>query len=257
MRQSMPPICHDKYTMPALTFISDDQLEMIVKDLLDSAADAKRRAEKKFDRNVIDPFAILFETGGFKIGDAEWLKAEQIRQAQKSLQNHVGLFHQKVLGAMPGWQDLGASGGMVDLVNVAQRRVAEVKNKHNTLNAASQLALYKQMEQKVMPKGEQYKGFTAYCVEIIPAKGKRYNQPYTPSDRGTGSKCHSNELIRQIDGYSFYALASGVPDALEQLFLALPDVIEAASRKIASTKDSPFVFADRDFAKAFFTKAFG
>lgn len=242
--------------MPSLSFITDQQLEIFVIDLLKAANLAKQNAEKKFDRNVIDPFAILFETSGFKIGDAEWLKAEQIRQAQKSLQNHVGLFHQKVLGAMPDWQDLGASGGMLDLVNLKQSRVAEVKNKYNTLNAAGQLALYKQMEQTVMPKGEQYKGFTAYCVEIIPTSAKRYDHPFTPSDKGTGSKCHSNELIRQIDGYSFYALASAIPNALEQLFTTLPDVIEVAAKKMASPQDSPFVFTDRDFAKAFFTKAF-
>lgn len=241
--------------MNALSFITDDQLEQIVKDLLLAAIQAKHKAESKFDRNVIDPFAILFETSGFQVSDADWLKSEQIRQAQKSLQNHVGLFHQKILGAIPDWQDLGANGGMVDLANIEQKRIAEVKNKHNTLNASGQLALYRQMEQTVMPKGEQYKGFTAYLVEIIPASGKRYDQEFTPSDKGTGAKCAGNALIRQIDGFSFYALAAGVPNALEQLFTVLPNVIEQATRKIAP--DKPFTFADRDFAKAYFTKAFG
>lgn len=233
--------------MPQLSFISDSALAMAVQHLLDIATKARVKANKDFDRNVIDPFAVLFEMSGFKTDELAWLAGEKNRQAQKSLQNHVGIFHQAILGGLAGWQDLG-TGGVVDVVSLERKLIAEVKNKHNTVKGSDKVKVYDQMETLVMTKGHQYKDFTAYYVEIIPKSGARYDKPFTPPDSATGQPRRANPLIRQIDGYSFYALATGVPDALEQLFAALPDVIEACS---------DYRFADREFANRFFHKAFG
>lgn len=99
-----------------------------------------------------------------------------------------------------------------------------------------------------MTKGHQYKGFTAYYVEILPKSRARYDKEFIPPDNTKGKARSANQLIRQIDGYSFYALVTGIPDALEQLFAVLPDVIESCSE---------YRFADREFANHFFHKAFG
>jgi len=77
-----------------------------------------------------------------------------------------------------------------------------------------------------MPKHSEYKGYTAYHVAIIPRTAIRFNQTFTPSDKETGENCRKNELIRQVDGSSFYEIATGIPDALEQLFDYLPQIIE-------------------------------
>jgi len=69
------------------------------------------------------------------------------------------------------------------------------------------------------------KDYTAYYVEIIPKTPQRYNIPFRPSDSRKGSKCSANEHIRQIDGYSFYHLATGIEDVLLQLFLTIPKVM--------------------------------
>lgn len=53
-------------------------------------------------KNVINPFSALFQMAGFDMDAAAWVKAEQARQAQKSFQNHVGDFHQNVLGCVRG-----------------------------------------------------------------------------------------------------------------------------------------------------------
>ena len=151
-----------------------------------------------------------------------------------------------MLGMMPGWQDLGV-GSVIDVACPARKIIAEVKNKHNTVKGSDKVKVYDHMETLVMTKGHQYKDFTAYYVEIIPKSGARYDKEFTPPDSAKGQPRRANPLIRQIDGYSFYALATGVPDALEQLFAALPDVIEACS---------DYRFTDREFANAFFHKAF-
>ena len=53
----------------------------------------------------------------------------------------------------------------------------------------------------------------------------RYDEPFTPPDKNTGTNAYANESIRRIDGASFYTLVTGVEDALEQVFRTLPQVI--------------------------------
>lgn len=206
--------------MDALAFLTDGTLDAIAGELLTHARDAQDRSRRAFARNVIDPFAALFETSGFGLEHDVWLTGERTRQAQKSLQNHIGGFHQKLLGKIPGWVDLG-QGEVFDLAHAERKLVAEVKNKFNTLNAAGAARLYGQLADAVSKKGHQYYGYTAYYVEIIPRKPERYDQPFTPSDPSTGSPCPEHPRVRRIDGHSFYALATGVPDALDQVFEAL------------------------------------
>ena len=116
------------------------------------------------------------------------------------------------------------------------------------MKGSDKVKLYDQLELQVMTKGQQYKGFTAYYVEIIPLAGQQYDREFVPSDSGQGQQRKMNPLIRKIDGYSFYGLVTGVPDALSQLFTVLPDIIE---------ENSDYKFHDRQFAQDFFHKAFG
>ena len=233
--------------MPKLSFISDENLNLTVQDLLKIAQQAQQKKSHDFNKNVIDPFGLLFEMSGFGIDGAAWERNERIRQTQKTLQNHVGTFHQKILGLVDGWTDEGI-GNVVDLVSINRRVIAEIKNKYNTVKGSDKVKVYDSIEKLVMTKGHQYKSFTGYYVEVIPKSGQRYDKEFTPSDSTKGQQRQPNPLIRQIDGYSFYELVTGVPDALNQLFAALPDVIE---------KNSAYTFTDRSFAQAFFNKAFG
>lgn len=211
--------------MPYVNFIKDDDFKKIINEILEIASQAKKKAETKFNRNVIDPFSVLIEIGGFDMDFDTWVTSEKTRQAQKSLSNHVGLLHQKLIGCIAGWTDLGV-GKLIDVVNPDKKIIAEIKNKHNTIKGADKIGLYKELDNLVMMKGHQYKDFTAYYVEIVPKKADRYNICFTPSDKSKGTKCSPNEKVRQIDGASFYALATGINDALEQIFKALPQVIE-------------------------------
>jgi hypothetical protein len=232
--------------MPKLSFISDEVLNQEVLHLLAIASKAKKQSEINFTKNVIDPFAVLFEMSGFDVTETAWETGEKNRQIQKTLQNHVGAFHQRILGCVDGWQDAG-KGGVVDLISEKHKIVAEIKNKFNTVKGSDKVKIYDSLESQVMNKGHQFRGYTAYYVEVIPQFGQRYDREFTPSDNAKGQQRKANPIIRQIDGYSFYGLVIGVPDALSQLFSVLPDVIEANSK---------YKFANRDFAQDFFHKAF-
>ncbi len=234
-----------------LNFISDDALTVAVKNVLDVAIKSKQQVQKDFGRNVIDPFAMLFEMSGFELDAESWRLSEMTRQAQKSLQNHVGGFHQVILGSVDGWADL-KTGSLIDLESVKNNSIAEVKNKYNTISGGKLKDLYYELEKLVMLKNSNYKGFTAYYVEIIPAHPALYDKEFTPSDKEKGTQCNPNPLIRQIDGKSFYAKVTGDPNALDKLYDVLPNVIEELCSSTTKYK-----FANRDFAKQFFTSAFG
>jgi len=139
--------------MTYVPFLQDKTFESIVCDILKNGQAAKATATKKFNRNVIDPFAILFEMASFDVDFETWHVSEVARQSQKTLVNHIGTFHQRILGSMDGWEDLGV-GNMVDLCNSRQKIIAEVKNKHNTLKGSNQVDLYNELADLVMPNGQ-------------------------------------------------------------------------------------------------------
>jgi hypothetical protein len=211
--------------MNYVPFLDDEIFIGIVNEVFIKGVDAKSKSIKGFNRNVIDPFAALFEIACLHGEFDNWFVSEASRQAQKSLANHVGAFHQKILGSVIGWKDL-ETGGMVDVENQERKIIAEIKNKYNTLKGSNQIDLYQELESYVMRNGQKYKGYTAYYVEIIPKKPVRYDVPFTPSDKKTSSKCASNELIRIIDGASFYSLVTGHENALHLVFEALPSIFK-------------------------------
>lgn len=210
--------------MPHLPWISDADLSTHVNHLLSATQAAKASAFTTLNRNVMDPFSAIFQMSGFAMTYNDWIKSEEARQSQKTMQNHVGAFHQNVLGSCNGWRNLN-TGNNVDLVNSSQRIIAEVKNKHNTISGGDLSGLYYRLDRLVMPNASGYKGYTAYHVAIIPKRPVPYNIPFIPSDRATSARCNSNTLIRSIDGGSFYAMVTGSATALKDLFDVLPAVI--------------------------------
>lgn len=214
--------------MAYLTWISDELLKQAVRNVLGKGRDAKQNAPKNFNKNVVDPFASLFESSAFGLTNfEEWKNQELNRQAQKTLQNHIGNLHQEILGSVVGWQNLkvGSNAGS-DLVCTDKKILAEIKNKYNTLTGGKQVTLYREFDNLISPKASIYHGYTAYYVTIIPKTPTRFDKSFTPSDKEKGTRCNDNSKIRTIDGASFYTLVTGEQAALHQFYTVLPQVIE-------------------------------
>lgn len=205
-----------------LSFISDDKLIDIISRIVYVMENSKTEIEKKIFTNGIDVFSAMFDAFGQKINLSQWLKQECSIKSQKTLQNHIGLFHQAVLGSMENWEDLG-TGNIVDIRNKKKKIFAEIKNKYNTTKGNHKTAIYDDFKSSLSKK--EYEGYTGYYIEIIPKNCKRYNMPFVPSDNKTSSRRQVRENIRRIDGYSFYELASGEKDALIRLYRHLPELI--------------------------------
>ena len=219
--------------MPYLSFISDQDLEHEVSLILSTASIALKKSDSKFGKNVIDPFSVMFEMAGFNIKEVStWESREKTRQSQKTLSNAFGTFHQNVLGHIKGWKNLGV-GHSADLESADRKIIAEVKNKYNTVTGGNLSAVYDHLEGLVMPNVSKYKGYTAYYVETIPrpkkSKSQKYDVAFTPSIKTSKTTKTANNLIRKIDGQSFYELVTEVPGALEQLYNVLPTVISHLS----------------------------
>lgn len=196
---------------------------------------------------------LFFEAPGFSSHE-EWRNSELARQQQKTIQNHVGTFHQKILGHVDGWQDMGI-GGIVDLLNEERKIIAEVKNKYSTVTGGDLADKYKGLDELVSPKHSRFKDYCAYFVNIIPRRPVRSDIPFTPSNKGSGTLCPSNPNIRIIDGASFYELVTGRPDALKELYTALPHAIEYVLNERLEQED--FSIPDKDNFIQYFSLAYG
>jgi hypothetical protein len=196
-------------------FHENDDRKAIVKDIIHKLESSLVEKEKTLYDNVIDPFSAIFDAIISNKSFDEWLSQEKARQVQKTLQNEIGYFHQRILATFDDWEDLG-NGGVLDLCSTKHKIIAEIKNKFNTTNSSSRLGAYDNLN--ALLQREEYKGYTAYFVEIIPKNQKQYNEEFVPSDSKAKTKRPNNPNIRLIDGTSFYEIVTGEKDALRQCY---------------------------------------
>ena len=201
-----------------LTWIPEDKLLEICKNTIKAGAPETEEVSYK---NMVDPFSALFDMAINNMTYDDWKGAEIRRQHQKRLQNAIGKFHQDVLGAIDGWENLNVGEG-IDIQNKGRKIFAEIKNKHNTVKGSDLPRVYDELKTFLKP------GYTGYYVQIL-AKSK-FNRPFVPSDNLKTEKAESNERIREIDGRSFYALATGSKTAFDDLYEVLPCLLQEITR---------------------------
>lgn len=199
----------------SLSFISDGEFLEAAKKLVNAIGGGRAKAEDDPYRNGIDPFSSLVDAAFQNISPHDWLEQEKVRQAQKSLQNAIGAFHQNVLGSMPGWRDAGYAGSF-DVESASKRILAEVKNKYNTMNSTTAKGVCDSLA-KHLDNGKS--GFTAYLVQTMPKTPETCDAKFAP---GTAKP---RKDIQCIDGRSFYALATGDSDALRKVYEAMPEML--------------------------------
>ncbi len=180
-----------------------------MRTLLHASNQAFAKSEERLRKNVIDPFSSIVIASVLEIDtSSDLLGAQALRTTMGGISNAVGAFHQTILGAVPGWADHDFG---YDLENRERRTLAEVKNKHNTMNAANRKQVIDDLETAIRQKE---RGWTAYLVQIVPKKPERFKE-----------KLVLNRPVYEIDGASFYALATGSPTALQDVYDALVECI--------------------------------
>ena len=196
-----------------------------IKTAITPAISSIYKAEKEFDTqslysNTLDCFSATLDSLVQDISISEWLEQESLRQRQKTKQNAIGSMHEDIIGSFDGIHALEV-GKIFDIHFPSQRVIAEVKNKHNTTKGNHKVQIYKDLDYALSTLTD----YTGYYVEILPKNGKRYNNPFTPSDNLTGRRLPEREDIRIIDGKSFYSLLTGEPDAMDKIYKMLPEIV--------------------------------
>ena len=162
---------------------------------------------------VLDPLPVLLH-GAFSGLDTEakLLERERWRQLDKALTNQIGRFHEQILASIQGWHK-PAHG--FDLRHDGQKIIVEVKNKYNTMNAASTGKTYTSCEEFVKANP----GWTVYLARIILKKPGRIDKPWEVSGR------KPNDRIRLIDGATLYDMVTGEKNALRKVYQQLPGLL--------------------------------
>ena len=211
--------------MATLSFVSDEDFDSAIKTLVDRILKADRDAMPNLVRNVRDPIPLLVEACIFGHDIATLNKNDEERSLASGVASAVGGFHQSLLGSMPGWSVIEKG---LDVRHDDRRIVAEIKNKHNTMNSSARYRTVEKVEDFVSRQsgGGRWVG---YVVTVVPKK-----PGLPPVEIG-----RPPTKVYQIEGVQFYALASGVEDALEQVYEQIPERIASYLEEL-----DPSVFSD-------------
>ncbi len=192
----------------------------------------------EFHKNTIDPFKLVFDLVSMNTSVEEWIKTENVRQHDKTINNKVGEFHQKLLGSVAGWEDLkvGDETG-VDIRKSDNSIFIELKNKYNTMNDGATENCFRRLNAAV----KMYPKAKAYWAYIISVNGKSGEEVWVRGGR-------SNPQVRKVWGSKVYELVTGDKNALENVWKALPKAINDLRRSK--------VKVDEQKVKFFFDAAF-
>ncbi|SMM99594.1 type II restriction enzyme eco47ii [uncultured Candidatus Thioglobus sp.] len=196
-----------------LSFISNEDLYNHTKDTVEKYRFQVDLA--KFNKNLIDPIKLTFDSKVYGKDIRDVIKSETIRQLDKSNTNHIGYFHQNIFNYIGDGWSVPKNG--YDVVNLGKGYYVEMKNKHNTMNSSSSQKTYMRMQNTLLNTS------TATCmlVEVI-AKNSQ-NVVWSISLDGSPV---SNAKIRRVSIDKFYELVTGEKTAFKKLCEQLPKIIE-------------------------------
>ena len=212
-----------------LGFISDQDIYNHVRD---TVLKYKTYIDlKQFNQNVIDPIKLTFDAKVYGKSFEEIIEAECIRQIDKGNTNHIGYFHQNLFRyAGNGWEVPEAG---FDVVNEEKHIYCELKNKHNTMNAASSAKTYMKMQSKLLEDDKA----VCYLVEVIAKKSD--NDIW--GERVDGHT-YKHERIRRVSMDKFYDIVFGDRLAFFKLCKKLPAILDDVMQDLNSGKIENHVY---------------
>lgn len=224
-----------------VSWVSDEHFLDCVRYVCTAYTDPKLFSDKRLHKNTVDPVKLLFDLSNMGLKFDEWVAAERIRQAGKTVNNRIGEFHKKLLGGVKGWKDLGVGDdSKIDLVREDNSIFIELKNKYNTTNSDSLEAVRIKLEHVigVHPKA------TAYWAFIISRSGDSGEAVW--HKKGHESK----KSIRKVWGANVYELVTGKEDSLQEMWFALPAALaDITGKQISSSEEKKLQeFFERAFS---------
>lgn len=182
---------------------------------------------------------LIFDKTVYQASWEEIVSNEIFRQRDKSNNNDIGYFHQRIFqyidkcrvpdnGKEGGWDVIFENPDSIEIpsAGTVSRVYVEMKNKHNTMNSASAGKTFIKMQNQLLTDDD----CACFLVEAIAQHSQNIKWETTVDKHKVGHK-----LIRRVSLDKFYALVTGQEDAFYQMCMVLPDVIQKAVDELGNS----------------------
>ena len=223
--------------MWGISFISENDFIEHVKETIKKYGDKLEPYNiKKFNSNIVDPIKLVFDKTVYQSSWEEIINNEIFRQRDKSNNNDIGYFHQKIFSyikncSVPneGWDVVFENEKKIMLPGDEEvsRIYVELKNKHNTMNSASSQKTYMKMQHQLLEDDD----CVCFLVEAIAKKSQNITWSTTVDKKRVGHK-----RIRRVSLDQFYEIVTGEQDAFYKICMVLPEVIEKVVKESNDVK---------------------
>ncbi len=223
-----------------LSFISEEDFSKHVKATIEKYGEKLKSFDlKRFNKNIIDPIKLIFDKTVYQASWEEIVSNEIFRQRDKSNNNDIGYFHQRIFqyiekcrvpdnGKEGGWDVIFENPDSIEIpsAGTVSRVYVEMKNKHNTMNSASAGKTFIKMQNQLLTDDD----CACFLVEAIAQRSQNIKWETTVDKHKVGHK-----LIRRVSLDNFYALVTGQEDAFYQMCMVLPDIIQKAVDELGNS----------------------
>jgi hypothetical protein len=220
-----------------LTFITEEQFLEHVQATIGKYGEKLNSFDlKRFNKNIVDPIKLIFDKTVYRASWDEIVSNEIFRQRDKSNNNDIGYFHQRIFQYIEncevpatGWDVIyrNPEGIEVSDGNKVSTVFVEMKNKHNTMNSASAGKTFIKMQAQLLEDDD----CACFLVEAIAQKSQNIKWETTVDKKKVGHK-----LIRRVSLDEFYAIVTDQDDAFYQMCMVLPSVIKKAVNSLESVE---------------------
>ncbi len=213
-----------------LSFITEDNFKKHVAATIEKYGEKLESFDiKRFNKNIVDPIKLIFDKTVYQTSWKEMVGNEIFRQRDKSNNNDIGYFHQRIFqyidkchvpenGKEGGWDVIyqNPDGIVLPDGDVVHTVYVEMKNKHNTMNSASSGRTYIKMQSQLLDDDD----CACFLVEAIAQRSQNIKWETTVDQKKV-----SHRRIRRVSLDQFYALVTGEQDAFYQMCMILPGAI--------------------------------
>lgn len=204
--------------MNRLNFISNEDLKMHIKETIKTYNETLKSIDlKKFNKNIIDPIKLTFDSKVYG-KDIKTIIIEEIaRQRNKTNTNAIGYFHQNIFKYFKNCEVPQQGFDIIFLNSNGKKVYVEMKNKHNTMNSSSNQKTYMKMLNQILLDDKS----VCYLVEIMAKQSQNIAWPISLDGESI-----INEKIRRVSIDQFYHEVTGEKNAFYQICTILPSVID-------------------------------
>ena len=209
-----------------LEFISEQDFKRHVQNTIQHYGEKLAPFDlKKFNSNIVDPIKLIFDKTVYRYSWEDIIKNEIYRQRDKSSNNDIGYFHQRIFQYIRGcdvpnvgWDVIFSPEGGADVPECGNVKTiyVEMKNKHNTMNSASSAKTYMKMQGQLLADDD----CACFLVEAIAKRSQ--NTAWAVSVDGVKQK---HRRIRRVSMDEFYHTVTGQREAFYNMCMVLPSVI--------------------------------